>query len=566
MYDPTKGTVQGRGWTGDDGYNSSSSRSNPVRKRTGDTLTLVRANTTLSHIKSLLKPVAFLLVGAGLAIGHHVFNNWADGRPVGSSPSVPSVWVFRVGTAFAFAFQTILAACLGFVICQLLWFSTRRNFLSLQDIDTLYQVERRDIVSTILSNAIRRAPLLVAITLLSFLLPIAAIFTPASLGVSSSTNSDLAGPCVVTTGNFSGPEATGLHQGGIFLSGFTPTVQKIAEAAFYGGTIVPLPDYCGQNCTYFLTVDSFTFSCQTTGVTLPEGQMGTFDPQHPGPGIQTFWNATLTGSEADSDPTMPFYLGWATGGMVVPFDSSIGSSGSAYCTPMQARYNFQIRKFNGLQTVSYNMTPTDPMLEATTHDQNGQQPSTKAMQLGAMALATRELLLGALSVRTNPVEIVWGFNSTARAASFLNMGMGDIATFVWGDVIKGVEETAANVTASMLNLDLGLQNSTCAYTQTQLIYAYHRPNLWAPYGIALFVVALALVFGVVVFLRYNPDNLTTSFADTVGITRNRDLDAFARLHDAGRAQIEPLLHSVKFRLGDVGRGYIGYSTSEKFEH
>lgn len=145
------------------------------------------------------------------------------------------------------------------------------------------------------------------------------------------------------------------------------------------------------------------------------------------------------------------------------------------------------------------------------------------------------------------------------------MGFGDTATFVWGDVIKGVEETAANVTASMLNMNLGLQNSTCAYTQTQLIYAYHRPNLWAPYGIALFVVALALVFGVGVFLRYNPDNLTTAFADTVGITRNRDLDAFARLHDAGRAQIEPLLHSVKFRLGDVGRGYIGYSTSEKFE-
>lgn len=174
------------------------------------------------------------------------------------------------------------------------------------------------------------------------MLPIAAVFTPASLGVSSSTNSDLAGPCVITTGNFSGPDATGLHQGGIFLSGFTPTVQKIAEAAFFGGTIVPLSDYCGQNCTYFLTVDSFTFSCQTAGVTLPDGQMGTFDPQHPGPGVQTFWNATLTGSEADHDPTMPFYLGWATGAMVVPFDSSIGSSGAAYCTPMQARYDFQV--------------------------------------------------------------------------------------------------------------------------------------------------------------------------------------------------------------------------------
>lgn len=70
--------------------------------------------------------------------------------------------------------------------------------------------------------------------------------------------------------------------------------------------------------------------------------MGTFDPNHPGPGVQTFWNATLTGSEADHDPTMSFYVGWATGATVVPYDNSVGSSGSAYCTPVQAHYVFQV--------------------------------------------------------------------------------------------------------------------------------------------------------------------------------------------------------------------------------
>ncbi|KAG9032199.1 hypothetical protein FS837_002787, partial [Tulasnella sp. UAMH 9824] len=374
-----------------------------------------------------------------LAIGHHLFNNWANGRPVGSSPSVPQVWVFRVGTAFGIAFQTVLAACLGFVICQLLWFSTRRNFLSIQglfssllilkraiehpfkpDINTLYLVERRDILSTITSNAIRRAPLLVIVTFSSFLLPIAAVFTPASLAVSDAIHSDVEGPCVITTGNFSGFGAIDLGQGGILLSCFTPTVQKIAEAAFYGGIITPLPAYCGQNCT--------------------------------------------------------------------------------------------------------------PMIVATARE-NNQQPSTKAMQLGALTLATRHLL--------------WGFNSAARAASFLDMGFGDTRQFVWGDVIKGVEQTAANVTASMLNMDLGLQNSTCLYTQTDLIYIYHQPNLWIPYGIALFLETMALIFGVLVFLRYNPDNLTTSFTDTVGITRDHDLDVLARL-DGGKVQADTVLHSTKY--------------------
>ncbi|KAG8923481.1 hypothetical protein FRC00_006206 [Tulasnella sp. 408] len=231
---------------------------------------------------------------------------------------------------------------------------------------------------------------------------------------------------------------------------------------------------------------------------------------------------------------------------------------------MQARYEFQVQKSNGLQTVSYKMTPTGPMLVATVYDQNGDQPSTKALRVGAVALATRQLLLGSLSVETNPADVFWSFNSTARAASFLSMGLGNLAQYVWGDVIKGIEETAANVTASMLNLDLGLQNSTCLYAQTQLVYTYHTLNLWVPYGIALFVVTLALIFGVLIFLRYNPDNLTTSFTDTIGITRNRDLDGLARLRD-GEVPANPVLRSANFRLGDIGQGQIGYGTFDKFE-
>lgn len=164
------------------------------------------------------------------------------------------------------------------------------------------------------------------------------MFTPASLGVSNAIfNTE--GPCVISAGNLT--RASNLHEGGIFLNGYTPFMQKAAETTFYGGTIALLPDYCGQNCTYTVNMDSLTFSCQTN-VSLPGGQMGTFDPNHPGPGVQTFWNATLTGSEADHDPTMSFYVGWATGATVVPYDNSVGSSGSAYCTPVQAHYVFQV--------------------------------------------------------------------------------------------------------------------------------------------------------------------------------------------------------------------------------
>ncbi|KAG8926068.1 hypothetical protein FRC01_009380 [Tulasnella sp. 417] len=96
VHEQEKKTGHERGQTGNplmkEGNDSSSRsiRSNPVRKRTGDTFTLVRANRTRSHLVTLLKPVSLLIAGAMLAIGHHLFNSWANGRTVYVSRALTS--------------------------------------------------------------------------------------------------------------------------------------------------------------------------------------------------------------------------------------------------------------------------------------------------------------------------------------------------------------------------------------------------------------------------------------------------------------------------------------------
>lgn len=80
---------------------------------------------------------------------------------------------------------------------------------------------------------------------------------------------------------------------------------------------------------------------------------------------------------------------------------------------------------------------------------------------------------------------------------------------------------------------------------------------------AIFVVAVALIFGVFVFLRFNPDDLTTSFADTITITRSQEMERFARKHD-DRDELKSLLRSTQFRLGELPGGYLGYGARQDF--
>ncbi|KIO27286.1 hypothetical protein M407DRAFT_23464 [Tulasnella calospora MUT 4182] len=102
------------------------------RRSTGESLETIGEDISFPRAKPLVLPAGCLVGGIILALGHHLFNLWADGRTVGKSPDIPQQWVLRAGTAFGFTFQTILAASLGFVIRRRLWYYARRKYMTLQ--------------------------------------------------------------------------------------------------------------------------------------------------------------------------------------------------------------------------------------------------------------------------------------------------------------------------------------------------------------------------------------------------------------------------------------------------
>ncbi|KAG8946511.1 hypothetical protein FRC00_009554, partial [Tulasnella sp. 408] len=162
-----------------------------------------------------------------------------------------------------------------------------------------------------MSNALTRAPFLVLMVAFSLMLPLAAIFSPASLSVDLLVT-NTSGSCVVSVANLtdvSNSTRIFAAEDGFFLSGLSGPALKITQRALVGGVIPSLPMFCGDNCIYEASMDSMTFDCKE-GVTLPAGQMGTVDPAHPGPGTRTYWNATSDGPS--NDPTLPFYVGWMT--------------------------------------------------------------------------------------------------------------------------------------------------------------------------------------------------------------------------------------------------------------
>ncbi|KIO17021.1 hypothetical protein M407DRAFT_33322 [Tulasnella calospora MUT 4182] len=113
----------------------------------------------------------------------------------------------------------------------------------------------------------------------------------------------------------------------------------------------------------------------------------------------------------------------------------------------------------------------------------------------------------------------------------------------------------------MLLLNLGgMKNSTCIYTNQDLVYSYQLLGLWIPYGIALFIVAVSLLFGVLIFLRFNPENLTTSLSDTISITHS---PAFATFGQKSREKAEQE-DTPRFRLGKQADGRLELTTPKDF--
>ena len=131
------------------------------------------------RFKSSSLMIIFLLIGALTALAQHFFYSYVDGRPPQQVP-IQQIWVIRTGTALAFLFKTSLVASIGIAFCQRSWFSFQRDAISVDGIDAVFGV-LRDPLKFFVSDMLLRTKVLTLLALISWFLPLSAIFSPASL-------------------------------------------------------------------------------------------------------------------------------------------------------------------------------------------------------------------------------------------------------------------------------------------------------------------------------------------------------------------------------------------------
>jgi len=181
---------------------------------------------------------------------------------------------------------------------------------------------------------------IVAFSVFILLLPLSGVFAPGSLTVATQNFTDI-GNCTISTGNLSTlllvPGYLYKQENYLEWAGVKPRATALTTQRLANQRIPDLPQACGSDCRYNVSVPSFVFQCTPNPTSLPYGQAGSCpDPPDCGPDL-ALWNGTM-------DPTSrwAFYVASASNKWNGT-DWSGGTSGNAHCSPVQTQYDVEVR-------------------------------------------------------------------------------------------------------------------------------------------------------------------------------------------------------------------------------
>ena len=211
----------------------------------------------------------------------------------------------------------------------------------------MYRIERQDQLYKTLPQAVFFSPTIVVFTVLNLLLPLSAVFAPGSLTVDTKNVTNVSEPCIIPSGNISTPNTPDSlslfsYSEGPVWGGATPKAMDLATQCLVEQRIPDLPQACGPNCRYNVSVPSFVIQCTPNPSYLPYNQMAggmTYvggNTTVPELFIGTLWNATIDPASYDTG----FFVGWQSSG------PNGGTSGNGTCIPLVAQYDVEVRKIS----------------------------------------------------------------------------------------------------------------------------------------------------------------------------------------------------------------------------
>ncbi|KAI1850290.1 hypothetical protein JX266_004148 [Neoarthrinium moseri] len=552
------------------------------------------------------KLVGFLAVGAGLAVGHHFYYAGLSGKQVKSTDE--QEWAVRYGTAFAFLVKTSCAAAIATAYSQHIWTRFRKRDLRVATLDSAFSATS-NILSLAHREMISKLPIATLLAALIWLLPLPALFTPATLSVMSISRTDKLDLNVPTL-NFSESAVANAFGGIDYGINGSPALSRVFSATYSGANVLPMeaiiPD--AINATYDTVFHGPLIRCRDLNAseTLVMNDVAA---------IQKSWSAGGAMSRVAYMMFAP-YSGWTNSTGIANFSMiqnlseclNLGNSCSIIptnweagyfwvyteakswaCHPRNATFQASFTLGSKTQTISIDHSKTTiSELEraATSEDEHpyaftrktydsifssifnllkgfialrSASPrtplSTKYIDMNVTVKDTsisRTALIGAINLNTSVEALGVPLSQYKTPTAFTTAE--DQALAGNKTMAELIEELSLNVTLSYFSTSKMWSASGLGYDTTVEIprrtnvYSYSSRDLIITYTVTLIITLLAVFIGLHA-LQVNGVSHGSSFSTIVQTTRNHTLDKLSTGKELGVERLDREFGKTKLRFG-----------------
>ncbi|CEN62687.1 hypothetical protein ASPCAL09319 [Aspergillus calidoustus] len=528
--------------------------------------------------------IGFAVCGALLALGHHLYYDSLDNTLVTSTNQ--QTWAIRIGTGFAFLVKASLVSAVGVAAVQEIWAVLRRKYMTLRGIDGMFAVLTSPL-AFLVPDLWMYAKILTMMAIVSWVIPLTAVITPATLSVRLLQTSNITATHVPTLkfsdNSFWRPWVTDGPRGEIITP--APAIMRQLTTTASSMQVPPFTPP-SPNSSYTLEFWGPSYDCR--GLSEVGAARVTNSTGDDVGSVKELWEKQIGNEE------YWWYKGvWYNRNMIFvyakghnPLWDHQDSDGMTrlVCQLWNTSYVAHLNYTNSVRT----LTPLSTELIAPSNFSGGEGANATIMDQGPEVnggFYLTHLLFGGLlsyeiwSTQSNTLLSNAAANAVYKSispmetalfgcAEFWNtsdyekiLGAGGAETTVNcrnGTLAAAIADLSRNFTYSLLSLNAANTLLPVTVSSGQNFYSYNVGNLLAAYMSALGATVACVIIGLVALYK-NGVPQSTSFSSVLMTTRNPELDRLAVghclgsedswSHDAGKVQL-------RFgELDDGGRDY-----------
>ncbi|KAJ1706192.1 hypothetical protein NYO67_11637 [Aspergillus flavus] len=517
--------------------------------------------------------VGLVISGVMLSVGHHYYYKSFDGGRVASREE--QTWAIRIGTGFAFLIKSCLVSAVGLAAVQETWATLRRKSVRLSGIDSMFAIRDSPLAFLTLDLWIY-AKTLTVLGIVSWLIPLTAIVTPATLTVVTYPARDKIERLVPNV-NFDPSFWRNEAQFDEMWHITSPSgnMARLFTTMASSTQVLPVPAPF-SNSSYELSFWGPSYKCQRLGEALMEIDGVTqklWDSEFPDPQFQT---TRIYMGTAPSDLNNTIFISAA--GSNPLWNDNATQPTELVCQLWNTSYVVDMHFTNGIQTltpisvdhVAYANWSEGAASSSAAPSYPGLDPTVNA-GFYIMHMILSGLLQGEL-VQSKRAG-VWENKTVASTTTYTDTSFAYTGLFscpeLWntssyyyshgndstglcrnGTLAQAIEDLSHNFTYSLLSLNGGNTTVKVVDLTYRNYYFYGPTSLLAAYMSALAVTIACVVVGFC-SLRRNGVPQNNSFSSFLMTTRNPELDRLAVGHCLGSEPLKGNIDKVRLQFGEV---------------